>query len=432
MTHTIFFSWQSDTPSEWGRNFIERALTAAKEKLLEDLTVEPAIRDAGIAVDRDTRDISGTPPIVDTIFKKIDSACAFVVDITFVGKRLDGRLSPNPNVLVEYGWALKSRGYTRIITLMNTAYGEPSDETLPFNMKHLRWPIAYYLPEGADDATKRKARSDLAEKLRVALKAIIGSEEFKASIPKPPEVPKFAERLPVNGPARFKGLEEPIGIIDGLFGIGGNREVTLAAGPAIWLRVMPDRQQARQWTIPELRDGVSRGGKILLPFGSFSGFSYIRSADGFGYVPSMAHGGDPVPAVILAFKSGEVWSVYVGPLLLLHDTLPNMEAFFVEGFIRCVFFLRDALKIDLPYRWIAGMEGMKGKKMQRIAPPGSGGYMEQFTGVCLEDLVMEKGLLNASDAVQLGLRDFFRKLYDAFGSERPDHMDEILTRQFPQ
>jgi hypothetical protein len=71
--HTIIFSWQSDTPSKSGRTFIERALTQAKDKLIEDLTVELAIRDAGLSADRDTRAIARSPPIVDEIFKKIDS-----------------------------------------------------------------------------------------------------------------------------------------------------------------------------------------------------------------------------------------------------------------------------------------------------------------------------------------------------------------------
>lgn len=430
MTHTIFFSWQRDTPPRWGRNFVERALTDAKDKLLEDLTVEEAIRNTGMAIDRDTLGVAGTPPIVDTIFKKIDSACAFVADVTFVGARRDGRLTPNPNVLLEYGWALKSRGHSRIIALMNTAYGEPNDKNLPFDMKHLKWPITYHLPEGASDEVKRKARTDLTNKLRVALKAIVESEEFKVSLPKPAEIPKFVAKVPVHGPARFQGVGEPVGIIDGRFDFGGvNKEVTLAGGPAIWLRVLPDRQQARQWTISELRDAVSSGGRILLPLGNYdSSYRQVRSADGYGYVPSMTMDGESVSSVILAFKSGEVWSLYVGPLSVLPDKIPNVEGVFTECFIRCVSFLRDGLKIDPPYRWIAGMEGLKGKRMQKIAAPGRG-YLEPYTGPSLEEVVVETGILNNSDKVQLGLRDFFRKLYDAFGADRPEHMDAYLTRE---
>jgi hypothetical protein len=39
-----------------------------------------------------------------------------------VGKHLDGEPIPNPNVLIEYGWALKSLGYKRIVAVMNEAH----------------------------------------------------------------------------------------------------------------------------------------------------------------------------------------------------------------------------------------------------------------------------------------------------------------------
>jgi hypothetical protein len=42
------------------------------------------------------------PPIFDTILKKIDGAGIFLADVTFVGTRLDGSPTPNPNVLIEY------------------------------------------------------------------------------------------------------------------------------------------------------------------------------------------------------------------------------------------------------------------------------------------------------------------------------------------
>jgi hypothetical protein len=80
MPHVIFFSWQSDTPGHIGRNFVSRALRDAVASL-QDADVEEADRvgdDAltqpgagGYAVDMDTKGVSGSPPIVDTIFKKL-------------------------------------------------------------------------------------------------------------------------------------------------------------------------------------------------------------------------------------------------------------------------------------------------------------------------------------------------------------------------
>src|SRR5207302_8308720 len=113
---------------------IERALERAASRTGDDTSVEEAIRD--LSIDRDTKDVPGSPPIVDTIFQKIDKAAVFVPDLTFVGHRLDGRPTPNPNVLIEYGWALKSLGHARIVPVMNTAFGQPSADTMPFNLHH--------------------------------------------------------------------------------------------------------------------------------------------------------------------------------------------------------------------------------------------------------------------------------------------------------
>jgi hypothetical protein len=102
MAFTVFFSWQSDR-GKAEQDLIERALNEALDRIAGDATVEPAVRQEGLAVDRDIKGVGGTPPIVDTIFSKIDCAAIFVPDLTFVAKRASGQPAPNPNVLIEYG-----------------------------------------------------------------------------------------------------------------------------------------------------------------------------------------------------------------------------------------------------------------------------------------------------------------------------------------
>jgi hypothetical protein len=180
MTHTIFFSWQLDTRQTEGRNLIEGALKRALRKIAADTTLEEAVRE--LAVDKDTQNVPGSPPIVETILKKIDAAAIFVPDLTFVGARQDGRPTPNPNVLIEYGYALKSLGHGRMVPVMNIAHGAPSAETLPFDLLHLRHPIKYSCPEGADDAERGKARDDLAKNFEKAIRTILQSPEFQHAI----------------------------------------------------------------------------------------------------------------------------------------------------------------------------------------------------------------------------------------------------------
>ncbi len=102
----IFYSWQADKASACGKNLVSRALGDAIKALNVDADVEAAAResrDERIALDQDTSGEPGSPPIVETIFGKIDRAAAFVSDLTFVAARSDGRLMPNPNVLLEHG-----------------------------------------------------------------------------------------------------------------------------------------------------------------------------------------------------------------------------------------------------------------------------------------------------------------------------------------
>jgi hypothetical protein len=106
MSATIFFSWQSDRPPKHGRNLIEKALEKAIKRLKMDVELQEAVRD-DIQLDKDTRDIPGSPNIFATILEKISNATIFVPDLTFVGSRPNGQPIPNPNVLIEYGYALR-------------------------------------------------------------------------------------------------------------------------------------------------------------------------------------------------------------------------------------------------------------------------------------------------------------------------------------
>jgi hypothetical protein len=147
MAATVFFSWQSDTPNNIGRNFVRAALEDACAAILGDTSVDEAHRE--LEVDSDTQGVAGHPPIVETILRKIDAAKIFVADMTFVAKQEDGGVSPNPNVLIEYGWALRALGHPRIICVMNLAFGKPSPESLPFGLRHVRWPYCYELDADA-------------------------------------------------------------------------------------------------------------------------------------------------------------------------------------------------------------------------------------------------------------------------------------------
>ena len=160
--YTIFYSWQSDLPNATNRGFIEKSLENAAKAIRTDdsLKVEPV-------VDRDIRGVPGSPDIGRTILDKIDQAHIFVADISIIN-RGEKRLSPNPNVLIELGYAMKALGPDKYLLVMNTAYGIP--EELPFDLR-MKYVITYELPE---EATERApGRKVLESKLEGALRTII-------------------------------------------------------------------------------------------------------------------------------------------------------------------------------------------------------------------------------------------------------------------
>lgn len=173
MAATVFFSWQADTPNSVGRNFVRKALKDACARIADDATVDEAHRD--LEVDSDTQGVAGQPPIVETILKKIEASRVFVADMTFVAQRPDGGSSPNPNVLIEYGYALRALTHQRIICVMNTAYGKPSVEALPFDLRHVRWPRCYELDEAATPEVRAEQRKALTTILTSDLRACLAS-----------------------------------------------------------------------------------------------------------------------------------------------------------------------------------------------------------------------------------------------------------------
>ena len=412
MPTTIFFSWQADTPTKEGRNFIERALERAARKIGDDATVEEVVRD--LKIDSDTKGAPGSPPIVETIFRKIDKAAIFVPD---------DRPTPNPNVLVEYGWALKSLGHSRILPVMNTAYGAPTAENMPFDMIHLRRPILYDCPVNADDERRKQERGALSKELERRVGEIIRSDEFKGSLPKaqPPAV--FTPQDPKDGAARFRARGAPLGIVNRSWG-SGPQEVMLRDGPAMWLRVMPDVDPGRKWTVSEVNKIATEGGAMPLcrPAG---GYGHVRAHDGFGVYQADRPENITGNAVFI-FTTGEIWAVETWDLEWASqaNAIPFVEKEFKDG-LKAYGDLLRRLGISTGFKWIAGMEGIKGRGLYIPDRPGYSSAYPGSRGKCLEDPVIEEGRYSIGDDPGLSVRPFFSKLFESCALERPAWLDSL-------
>lgn len=128
---TLFYSWQSDIRNNSIHTCIEKAIKEVKRKFEKDINLE-------INIDRDTRNTTGSPAISSTIFNKIDIADIFICDVTLVNKNwlnkiLKYRITPNPNVLIELGYAINQIGWERVICINDLQYSNP--EELPFDIR---------------------------------------------------------------------------------------------------------------------------------------------------------------------------------------------------------------------------------------------------------------------------------------------------------
>lgn len=397
---TVFYSWQMDTPTQIGRKFISTALEEAIDMLNSDAGVEEALR---VSLDSDTQGVSGSPPIVETIFGKIDAAAAFVADLTFVGQRLSGKATPNPNVAIEYGYALKTLTHRLVIGVMNEAYGEPTRGSLPFDLGHLRFPITYNCPEGTPDAARRLERKKLAEKLKAALKSMLDT------VPKQPADRSLHVALPSpDGGPRFRAPGEQIGVLhDGSMLPRDEVPVVFSSGPAMWLRVMPKFEIDRPLLISRIRDAFFSEGSFVEPLNGEDLMNPhgIRGADGHGFGRVLD---GKASMLVYAFVGGEIWSVETTTLQFGHNKVFFSPQSFVKSMAEYAVLLHR-LGILGPYRWKAGISGMKGRVLQ-IA----GKHMIFPPGPCLLDQVVDEGEFSGrpEDAAE-AMEPFVARAFDA-------------------
>lgn len=167
----IFYSWQSDLNKKANSHFIKDCI----EKAIKELKKEDEIKVIP-RLDKDTLGESGSPKITDTILGKIDASDIFIADVSLINstrlnKFLKKRLSPNPNVLFELGYALHRLSWKRIICLNNNSFSNIND--MPFDLQQNR--ISHYNYNGKKN--KQIAKKELVLLLKKAIKAVLDNFE---------------------------------------------------------------------------------------------------------------------------------------------------------------------------------------------------------------------------------------------------------------
>lgn len=412
-TIVAFYAWQSDTPEKYNRHLIRKALDEAAGRITADASI-----DVEIVIDSDTEGLPGTPPITETILKKIEACEIFIPDVSFVACTKGDKLVPNPNVMTEYGYALSAKTHAALMPVMNTAFGPP--EKLPFDMGHLRHPIQYRLESTAPDSERRETRAALSKKIEEKLR-----QQIAATQPPLPQPALFRAAEAKDGPARFREPDRPLGIRDGagFIDAGAGKDIFFAAGAAMWLRLMPSFDPAKKWSSAVLRVALNSGINLPTLLGPASGTCVIRAEDGVGTCILSNDQEQKTDYVTFAFETGEVWAISTFPLRTHPSDLRvvDVERMLTEALLPYARFLTK-LGINSPYKWIAGVTGVRGRELQYPVAP----YRERIPGwgshKCVSNEISSEGSYDMVQSPHSALLPFYKEIYDKGGLERPRHL----------
>ena len=298
----VFYSWQSDTPRQVGKDFIRQALDIAVSSLEIDEADRPE-------VDQDTLGVLGSPPIAETILRKIRAADIIAADVTLTGTTPSGKRLINSNVAIEFGYAMGAHGDEVLIPIMNTYYG-PQDD-LPFDLKHRRWPVRFSLASDATNPERQRALDRLVSELRDILARYIDAR-------RPP--PEYFSPSPttIDRSSYWKSDEVLAKFGDERL---GDKLILMKyepGVPSIYLHVWPHEKIAP--LTAELLNDYSKS--VLEPLcRTPSGYSHDRNR--YGRIACGFDLNNRLLASTQVFRSGEIWGVN-RYLLLPRAGLPNL------------------------------------------------------------------------------------------------------------
>ncbi|KZK92545.1 MULTISPECIES: hypothetical protein [unclassified Pseudovibrio] len=271
----IFWSWQSDTPSETNKNFVRGILN----EIAADLTAEveaSSENSRDVEVLSDTQGHTGAVAIADAILEQIENSDLFIADVTPITQSKNGKLIPNPNVMFEAGWAMKALSHKRCIFIMNSANdgGAPfKEDDLPFDIRHRR--IKSY--DLSENATKKSAKRN---KLKSDLKTIIEGNLKAFQDNQPVHVPEFREVESAEGdPSIWDATTNEIAFKDDLNNI--DKTVERVGKNRFYLRVIPEHTEGLKLRVREYKKLRSTENLFASTSGSSFGGESGQSDDGY-------------------------------------------------------------------------------------------------------------------------------------------------------
>ena len=389
----IFYCWQSDTPNRIGKAFIRKTLDDAVASFSETMELDEAERPI---VDQDTQGVMGSPPIAETILKKIRNSEVVVVDVTLVGKTPGGKKLLNSNVAYELGFAHGLHGDSVLLMLLNSYYGDP--ESLPFDLRHRRQPLLFDLSPDAPKDERQVKSATLANELKSILKEYIKQ---------PPPGRKYKPTPSTENPATYWQDDEKIA--------PEIKRVHCELGytkrqPMTFLRIWPE-EPLEELTNSEL----SSADLEILPLLEHWGYGRSSGRNRYGFITFSITSNKELFSSTQVFKNREIWGVE--SLILANQSLPIKEfecrlkkslASYLDKAFNLLRY-RDKVQIE------AGLVNVKDYRL--ILNDSYRNWNENL----LENIVQTKACITKSDpdSKTKALLRIFEAVFNAAGLDRP-------------
>ena len=409
----VFWSWQSDTHQASGRHFVRAALEAAVERLVDHPGLEDAERPR---VDSDTSNVPGSPPIAETILRKIRECAVFVADVTPIETTVGGKKLPNPNVMLELGYALANLGLERIILVMNQAEGA-SLRALPFDLRHWRAPLTYALRRDAPDDQKQEVLATLVDDLVASVGPCLAFVAANQTAPLHPEgVPADP-----GDPAIWDGAMPTVRVRSSP--MQQESDLPVVAGPKLWCRIIP------AGPVEASRQDVSRprnGSLSLAPLGDYANLWTGVSQDGAAAWVWEA-GQQKLNALTQWFQeTGEIWGFWPDVLTDWQEASMFSDVYAARGLVRSLDVHAATLQhfgAAFPWRIKVGVRGLHGSVL-----PTSGrmGRLQALS----DRAVVERMIPAWSETLSGDIAfEFIGRVHDAYGATNltREAFDRMLT-----
>jgi hypothetical protein len=365
-------------------------------------------------------------PVIDTIIEKINAADAFVPDLTFVAITEEGKHVPNPNVLLEYGYALSAKTHSIMIPVMNILYGPP--EKLPFDMGHRRHPLKFDLGPTSTTSERVKVVRRLSKTFEEIFRLMIAVAPTKVGVDNP-----FPEVKPAREPAFYFPGHKPLAAV----GFPDDKqEYQYDGDKAIYLRLFPKSGDGQPRVGRAGLREVFYHRRVSRPMAY--GFGGLSEANDYGWITFDPASTATTKAITQGFPTGELWGVnsqtfvpsvynrYVAaPEQIIGFGVISAEKIYARILENYLELAVQEFKLKLPFIIELGASGLRDVYMGAPHPEASSGHY--YGPIRDNTLVRRYELPNMSmQAAEGVLRQYFDELYDLAECSR----DEILTDAF--